>query len=198
MQFISKNMMSRARFRILLIALLGVMVLTCGATPSGADDAALKAETPTVGTAVGNLAPDFTASNFHGGTVNLADYRGKVVLLDFWASWCGPCLREMPTLVEIKNRYPADKFVIIGVSLDMDKSKARMKRVITDNKLDYPIPYDGKGWRNAVSSLYGVRSIPATFILDADGVIVDRNKRGKELIQLLDKLVPEKKVPAKQ
>jgi hypothetical protein len=99
-------------------------------------------------------------------------------------------MREMPTIVEIMKRYPADKFAIIGVSLDMERSLPKMKQVIAANKLEYPIPYDGKGWRNAVSSLYGVRSIPATFILDADGVIVDKNKRGQELIRLLDTLVP--------
>jgi hypothetical protein len=98
-------------------------------------------------------------------------------------------MRELPTIIEIKNRYPADKFVIIGVSLDMERSLPRMKQVIADNKLDYPIPYDGKGWRNGVSTLYGVRSIPATFILDGEGVIVDKNKRGRELVRVLDKLV---------
>lgn len=175
---------------LLLVTLIGVMWLTIVAAPAGADDVAEKNEAPEVGTAVGNMAPDFTANNFHGGEVTLADHRGKVVLLDFWASWCGPCIREMPTIVEIMNRYPADKFVIIGVSLDMDKSLPRMKQIISENKLVYPIPYDGQGWRNAVSSLYGVRSIPATFILGADGMIVDKNKRGRELVQLLDKLVP--------
>jgi len=193
MRFTSKNIISPVRFRgFILIALLGVMVPAFAAFPAGADDTADKGKAPEVGTAVGDLAPDFIADNFHGGTVTLADFRGKIVLLDFWASWCGPCVREMPTLVTIKDRYPAEKFVIIGVSLDMEKTLPRMKRTIGENKLDYPIPYDGKGWRNAVAALYGVRSIPATFILDADGVIVDKNKRGKDLIRLLDGLLQTK------
>ncbi len=190
MRFISKNTVSPARLRgIYLIALLGVLALAFGAAAAVADDAAPKVKVPTVGTAVGNLAPDFTADNVHGGKVTLTDHRGKVVLLDFWASWCGPCMREMPTIVSIKDRYPADKFVIIGVSLDMEKTEARMHQAIKENKLDYPIPYDGKGWRNAVAALYGVRSIPATYLLDADGVIVGKDKRGKDLVRLLDKLV---------
>jgi thiol-disulfide isomerase/thioredoxin len=194
MHVTSTDRISPVRHRgLFFIALCGALALTLVVAPAVADDTAEKASSLKVGTAVGNLAPDFTADNYHGGQVKLSDHRGKIVLLDFWASWCGPCLREMPTIVEIMKRYPADKFVIIGVSLDMEKSLSRMKQIITDNKLDYPIPYDGKGWRNAVSSLYGVRSIPATFILDADGVIVDRNKRGQELVRLLDKLVSPKK-----
>jgi thiol-disulfide isomerase/thioredoxin len=190
MRFISKNTVSPARLRgICLIALLGVLALV-PAVPAGADDAAPQAKVPAVGTAIGNLAPDFTADNVHGGKVTLADHRGKVVLLDFWASWCGPCMREMPTLVAIKDRYPADKFVIIGVSLDMENTAARMQQVIKENKLDYPIPYDGKGWRNAVAALYGVRSIPATYVLDADGLIVGKDKRGNDLVRLLDQLMP--------
>jgi peroxiredoxin len=158
MRFTSKNTVSPVRFRgVLMTALLGVIILASAAVPAAGETGA-----PAVGTSVGDVAPDFTANNFHGGTVRLADHRGKVVLLDFWASWCGPCMRDMPTLVKIKDRFPADKFVIIGISLDMEKSLSRMKQVIIENKLDYPITFDGKGWRNAVSSIYGVRSIPAT------------------------------------
>lgn len=185
MRFTNKNIVSTEWFRgVLLAALFGAVVLASTAVP-----AAEVVKSPRVGTSVGDTAPDFTANNFHGGTVTLADHRGKIVLLDFWASWCGPCMRDMPNLVKIKDRYPADKFVIIGVSLDMEKTLSRMKQAIIENKLNYPITFDGKGWRNAVSSLYGVRSIPATFILDADGVIVSKNKRGEELVLLLDKLV---------
>lgn len=169
--------------------LVSAVLLALVVLPVSADDGKPAPPEPRTGTAIGNLAPDFTAENYHGGEVTLSDHRGKVILLDFWASWCGPCMHEMPTLVEVKTRYPADKFTIIGVSLDMEKTLPRMKKVIADNSLDYPIPYDGKGWRNAVAAIYGIRSIPATFILDEEGVIVASNLRGRELIRKLDELV---------
>jgi len=175
-----------------LFTLFATLLMTLVVLPAAADGGKPAPPAPKVGTAIGNMAPDFTADNYHGGKVTLADHRGKVILLDFWASWCGPCMHEVPTLAALKDRYPADRFTIIGVSLDMEKTLPRMKKVIADNALDYPIPYDGKGWRNAVAAAYGIRSIPATFILDEKGVIVARNLRGKELVRKLDELVTPK------
>ncbi len=141
--------------------------------------------------AVGALAPDFTAPDENGKMKSLSDLRGQIVLLDFWASWCGPCRRENPNVVEVYDRYKAKGFTVMSVSLDgMDsRTAARMpdptaqKEYIAGQKKRWlsAIAQDNLKWDNHVSDLkkwesgpartYGVRSIPATFLIDKDGKI---------------------------
>ena len=134
----------------------------------------------------GAQAPDFSGPTPSGETIALSDLKGKVVLLDFWASWCGPCRRENPNVVKMYEKYAAKGFEILGVSLDRDK--ARWEKAIADDGLNWLHVSDLKHWRSEYASLYGVRSIPDTILLDAEGKIIARNLRGKALEKRLEQL----------
>jgi len=130
-------------------------------------------------TAVGKIAPDFTQNQVDGTAMNLSDLRGKVVLVDFWASWCRPCRKANPEVVALYNKYKDQDFEIIGVSLD--RNKGAWEKAIEVDKLTWYHVSDLKGWQNAVAQLYGVRSVPQTFLLDAEGRIIARNLKGPAL-----------------
>lgn len=135
---------------------------------------------------IGAEAPDFTLKNVAGEEVSLSDFKGKVVLIDFWASWCGPCRKDNPHVVELYNKYKADGFEILGVSLD--KTQDRWEQAIAKDKLTWPQVSDLKGWKNEVAQLYSVKSIPHTVLLDAEGKILARKLRGPQLDQKLAEL----------
>ena len=132
---------------------------------------------------VGAEAPDFTMKNLDGEEVSLSDFRGKVVLIDFWASWCGPCRKDNPHVVELYKKYKEDGFEILGVSLD--KTKDRWEQAIAKDKLTWTHVSDLKGWQNAVAQMYSVKSIPHTVLLDEEGKIIARKLRGPQLDQKL-------------
>lgn len=136
-------------------------------------------------TAVGAVAPGFTQNDTIGNPVSLSDFRGKYVLVDFWASWCGPCRHENPFVVAAFEKYKDKNFTILGVSLD--ESKEDWLKAIKDDKLAWTQVSDLKGWKNEASTLYGVRGIPANFLLDAEGKIIEKNLRGDKLTEALDK-----------
>ncbi len=138
-------------------------------------------------TAVGQIAPDFTQNDPDGKPIKLSDFRGQYLLVDFWASWCGPCRAENPNVVAAYNKFKGKKFTILGVSLDRDK--AAWLKGIADDKLTWTHVSDVKYWDNEVAKLYGVRSIPANFLLDKTGKIVGKNLRGDKLEEALAKLV---------
>ncbi|WP_303012696.1 TlpA disulfide reductase family protein [uncultured Bacteroides sp.] len=132
-------------------------------------------------TAVGTKFVDFEMQNPEGKTVKLSDYagKGKVVLVDFWASWCGPCRREMPNLVEAYAKYKGDKFEIVGVSLDQDG--AAWKEAIKKLNMTWPQMSDLKFWQSEGAQLYAVNSIPHTVLIDGEGTIIARGLHGEEL-----------------
>ncbi|HNA42394.1 MAG TPA: TlpA disulfide reductase family protein, partial [Saprospiraceae bacterium] len=136
---------------------------------------------------IGLPAPDFTLETPDGKKVSLKDFKGKVVLIDFWASWCGPCRRENPNVVAMYNRYKDKGFEILGVSLD--RSKEPWIKAIADDKLTWPHVSDLKGWGSSAAALYGITSIPHTVLVDRDGRIVARQLRGEVLGKKLEEIL---------
>ncbi len=124
-------------------------------------------------------APDFSAASPEGKTISLKESLGKVTIIDFWASWCGPCRAENPNVVALYNEFHAQGLNIIGVSLDKDATK--WKEAIAKDGLIWPQVSNLKFWEEPIAKLYNVESIPATFILDSKGTIVARDLRGEEL-----------------
>jgi thiol-disulfide isomerase/thioredoxin len=115
----------------------------------------------------------FTAVD--GREVDLAKMRGKVVLIDFWAVWCGPCVAELPNVLKAYEKLHPKGFEIIGISLDQDKAK--LEGFVKDKGMAWPQYFDGKGWKNDISSKYGISSIPAMWLVDKKGMVVSTNAR---------------------
>jgi len=128
---------------------------------------------------IGSVAPDFSAPNPEGKNVSLKESLGKVTIIDFWASWCGPCRAENPNVVALYNEFHPKGLNIIGVSLDKDAAK--WKEAIAKDQLTWTHISNLKFWDDAIAKQYNVKSIPATFILDASGKIVAKDLRGAEL-----------------
>lgn len=142
---------------------------------------------------IGGTPPDFAQATPEGEQLKLSDFRGKVLLVDFWASWCGPCRRENPNVVKLYKKYNAQGFEVLGVSLDRTKDKW-LKAIKQDN-LEWAHVSDLKGWKNEVAQLYSVRSIPHTILLDQEGKILARNLRGAALARKLEELFKNKPKP---
>ncbi len=130
---------------------------------------------------VGKLAINFTQNDTLGKPVTLSSFKGKYVLVDFWASWCGPCRRENPNVVSAFNKYKDKGFTVLGVSLDQPNAQARWIKAIHDDGLTWTHFSDLKYWNNEVAQLYGVRAIPFNLLLDKEGKIIAKNIRGEEL-----------------
>ncbi len=139
-------------------------------------------------TAIGVEAPDFTMNNTEDKPVQLSSLRGKIVLLDFWASWCGPCRQENPNVVKLYQKYHDKGFEILGVSLD--KTKDDWLKAIKDDNLSWIHVSDLQYWQNSAARQYGVNAIPQSFLLDKDGKIIGKGLRGEELAQKLAELFP--------
>ena len=139
------------------------------------------------GVSVGALAPDISLSDTTGNPVALSSLRGKYVLLDFWASWCGPCRQENPNVVRMYNKFKDKGFAIYSVSLD--QAKANWTKAIRNDNLTWTHVSDLKFWQSAAAQQYGVQAIPATFLLDKDGKIIAKNLRGDALEQKLEEIL---------
>jgi peroxiredoxin len=143
-------------------------------------------------TSVGALAPDFRLADTAGKKIALSALKGKYVLLDFWAAWCGPCRQENPNVVQAFKTYKNDGFTVFGVSLD--KEKKSWLKAIHDDNLQWQHVSDLKFWASEAAILYGITSIPRNFLLDPRGKIIGRDLRGQDLLDKLEELFPAKKI----
>jgi thiol-disulfide isomerase/thioredoxin len=180
------------KYRIFtFLVILGLIALSADA--SLAKNHQPKSTPPPVGTSVGKRAPDIVETGINGDTLKLSALRGKMVLIDFWASWCGPCRRENPIVVKAydefrdKNFVEGKGFTVFSVSLD--QSRTAWERAVQMDDLSWPWHVsDLKGWMSKYAGIYGVRGIPANFLINGNGVIVARNLRGNQLIETLSTL----------
>jgi len=123
--------------------------------------------------------PDFNEQDLDGKPLSVANFKGKVVLLDFWATWCGPCRAELPNVLKIYEKYHGKGFEIIGISLDQDRAK--LTDFAKQKNMTWAQYFDGAGWGNKLAAKYGVMAIPQTFLLDGQGKIIARDLRGDDL-----------------
>ena len=132
-------------------------------------------------TGIGKMAMDFTQNDTLGKPVTLSSLRGRYLLIDFWASWCGPCRAENPNVVKVFNKFKDRGFHIIGVSLDRPGQKEKWMKAIHDDGLAWTQVSDLQFWNNEVAKQYGIRAIPQNLLLDPEGKIIAKNVRGEEL-----------------
>lgn len=132
-------------------------------------------------TEIGGKAPEFSAKTPEGTELALKDALGKYTIIDFWASWCKPCRRENPNVVNVYEKYHDKGLNIISVSLDRQGQGARWKQAIADDNMDWYHVSNLQFWQDPIAKQYSVRSIPATFLLDENGIIIDKNLRGAAL-----------------
>jgi thiol-disulfide isomerase/thioredoxin len=180
--------MNKSKYFMLLL-LSGILILSLAFLATGA-----KNNDAPVGVDIGNRAPELKYSSTGGSEVALSSLKGQVVLIDFWASWCGPCRYENPNLVNAYQRFRDEKFrngrgfTIYSVSLD--NNRERWIQAIESDRLEWPSHVsDLQGWNAEAARIYRVNSIPSNYLIDGDGIIIAKNLRGEALQQKLSEIL---------
>ena len=139
----------------------------------------------------GSTFSDFNEKDLNGHPISVAALKGKVVLIDFWATWCGPCRAELPNVIAAYKKFHSQGFEVIGVSLDSDRDKldAFLKK---QDGMTWPQFFDGQGWSNKLAVKYGVESIPFTILIGTDGKIIGASLRGETLVATVEKALAKK------
>ena len=138
----------------------------------------------------GTKFPDFSEKDLLGNPLSVSKYEDKLVLVEFWATWCAPCVGELPNIIEAYNKHHVEGFEVIGISLDQDEQK--LKSFLKTKEIPWVQYFDGKGWQNKLAAKYGIDSVPATFLLDRQGKIIGQDLRGEALEEALSKALTEK------
>lgn len=139
---------------------------------------------------IGGEPIHFAVTSIKGEKLSPAAYKGKVLLIDFWATWCGPCIAEMPNVKNVYTKYHSKGFEIVGISLDQSRDK--LDKYIASQEIAWPQYFDGKYWNNDIAVSYGIKSIPATFLVDKKGKIRYKSLRGRQLETAVAELLAEK------
>lgn len=144
-----------------------------------------------VGIEVGNVAPNFTMNNIEGKPVSLSQFKGKTVVIDFWATWCPPCRRSIPFVKESYEKFKNNNVEFIGISLDKQDGLDGWKEYIKENQMTWVQVADGKFWDNDVAVRYGIESIPSMWVINRDGVIVGKNLGHDELESTITRAIQQ-------